>query len=93
MIIHDFNVQRVAVLPAEAYTPLVIHTDAELAFAIPAQFFEAIAMGQAKVIQCSRVVQKQQLPPGRFLNLRRKPPRCFIIKNALGFLAAEAAYH
>jgi len=42
MIIRDFNFARIAVAPDEANAPLVIDSDAVLAFAIATQCFQAV---------------------------------------------------
>jgi hypothetical protein len=93
MVIHNFHFKSIAALPAKTYPPLVIYAYAEMTLPVAAQGFQAIAMREPEIIQGARIIQEQQLAPGRSLNLRWKSPRRFIVENALGFLAGEAAYH
>jgi hypothetical protein len=92
MVVHNFHFKRILTLPAEANAPLVVHADAVLAFAVVLQGFQVVAVGRAQVIQAPRLMQQQQFPPRDALNLRRQPPRRFIIEQPLGFLARKAAY-
>ena len=93
MVIHNFHVQRVFALPAEANSPLVIDADAVLASAVVFQGFQVVAVRRAQVIQTPRLMQQQQFSSCRSLNLVRQAPRRFIVEQPLGFLAGEAAYH
>jgi hypothetical protein len=47
VIIHNFNVVSVACAPAEANAPLLVDSDAVLAFAVALQRFQQVAGGTA----------------------------------------------
>jgi hypothetical protein len=74
MVIDNFHVKSVFALPAEANPPLVVHTDAVLAFAVILQGFQMVAVRRAQVIQTPCLMQQQQFPSSRPLNLLRQPP-------------------
>src|SRR5438094_8261905 len=93
MVVHDFHVQRILALPAEANAPLVIDTDAVLPVPVALQRFKPISRRSAQISQAPGLVQQQQLSPSRPSNLRRQPPGRFVIEQPLGFWAGEAAYH
>ncbi len=58
MVVHNFHVERILTLPAEAYPPLVIHADAVLAFAVVLQGFQVVAVRRAQVIQAPRLIPR-----------------------------------
>jgi hypothetical protein len=51
VVINDLDLVRIAILPAEADPPLVIHADAVLPCSIAFELLEAIAWRDAKVIE------------------------------------------
>lgn len=91
MVVHNFHVQRIFAVPAEANPPLVIDADAVLAFAVVFQRFQMIAIRHAQIIQAARLIQQQQFPPRHALNLVRQPPGRFIVEQLFGFGAGKAA--
>ena len=91
MVVHNFHVQRIFALPAEANPPLVIDTDAVLPVPVALQRFKPISRWSAQILQAPGLVQQQQLSPSRPLNLRRQPPGRFVIEQPLSFRAGEAA--
>ena len=93
MAIHDFHVKRILALPAEANPPLVVHADAVLSCPVVLQAFQVVAIRDAQVIQTPRLMQNQQFPPCRALNLRRQSPRRFIVEQLFSLVARKAAYH
>lgn len=54
MIVHDRDIVRVAVLPANTDTPLIVGPNAVLASAIALEFFEAIAGRNAEIVELFR---------------------------------------
>ena len=81
MIIHDFDVMRLALYPAKADAPLVIDPDRVLPRAIATQSLQTIARRRAKVIQPSRIVEHQELAPNNALKRHETPDRA-ILKEA-----------
>ena len=75
MIIHDFHIGSIAILPPEAYTPLLIDPNAVLAGAIPFQQLQSIRWGNAKISKLARIVQHTEFSSSNFLNGLRQPAR------------------
>src|ERR1700737_916942 len=69
VIIDDFHVERVSILPLEAQTPLLVDPNAVLPLAIPLHCFEQIRRRNQEVAQICRTVQIFQLLACPLLNL------------------------
>jgi hypothetical protein len=82
VVIDNFDIEYVAILELETNTPLVVHPDAPLPFAISPQGFQAIARWRAKKIQRGRGVQLRQFAFGNCLNARKR----------LGLLPSNSAW-
>lgn len=93
MVVHNFHFEGVFALPAEAEAPLIVDADAVLASPVTFQCFQPVAGRSAQIVQAPRLVQQHQFPPRHLLDLRRQPPRCFIIEQSPGFRAGETANH
>jgi len=72
VVIRDFHIMHVAVMPFETNPPLIIDTDAALAFARRRQLFQAIGWRNTQIIQRLRVIQHPQLAEGNSLDFRRQ---------------------
>jgi len=67
VIVDDLDVERVAVIPAEADPPLIIDSDAMLTLPISREFFQAIPRRHFEVAQrVSRVQQEELNTEGEF---------------------------
>jgi hypothetical protein len=64
MIIHDFNVVGVTLVPKKADAPLVVDADAMLPFSIALQRFQTIARRSLQITQFGGEIQLPQLPLG-----------------------------
>jgi len=93
MIIYNFSVVRVFAVPAEAYPPLVIDSDAVLSRAIAFQGFQAVAGRQGQVAQFARAIKLRELPQGHTLNLRRQAVVTPPLPQPLCFPASEVGNH
>lgn len=77
MVIHNFHIKGISVLPLEANPPWVIHPDAVPAGAVTFHCFQMVAIRNPQIIQRPRLMQHQQFPPGHLLNCtgnRREDP-------------------
>jgi len=63
VVIHDLHVERIAILEAETYTPLVVHTDAPLPCAIMLQGFQPVRGRQAQILDTVSGVQLREPRP------------------------------
>jgi hypothetical protein len=61
VIVHDFYVPSVAVVPHETNPPLVIDSDAPLAVAIPRELFQAVSRWDSQILYASSLVQLCEL--------------------------------
>jgi len=66
VVVGDFNVERMAVFPDEAYPELVVDTDRVLAGPIPLQGLKPVARRYTQIHDISRRRQHCQLAPGSF---------------------------
>lgn len=64
MIIHDFNVVRVPILPPKTEAPLLIDPDAVLSMAVAPQSIEPVAGWHTQVIQVHDGIQHPQFTHG-----------------------------
>ena len=63
VVVHDLNLVGTVDLPDEAHPPLVVDTDAVLAFAVILQGLQVVARWNTQVIKHHHSVQLQQLAP------------------------------
>lgn len=61
MVVDDFNIAGIAVIPDKAQTKLIVESDAVLSHTISAQGFEPIARWRAQKIECCGAVELLQL--------------------------------
>jgi len=93
MVIDDRHVVGVAVPPGETNPPLVVHADTVLPGAIAAQFFQAIAGRDAKVVECLRGVDRDELAEHHPPQLGRVPANRLAGEEAFRVAVAEALDH
>lgn len=91
MIVGYLHVMGAILFPMEANAPLPVDADAVLAFAIPAQSFQAIPRNGSKYLQADCGIKHDQLPPGSFLQLRVHGPHSIAIEDTLCGRVLEAA--
>ena len=60
MIINNFDIIRMAILPFEAYPPLIVDPDAPLACSLANKLFQAVSRGDAKKFQSCRAMDLGQ---------------------------------
>jgi hypothetical protein len=62
VVIHDLNIVRVALMPAETDAPLVINPDAPSASAVAFQRLQPIPRENTQIFQPSGMMQHPQFP-------------------------------
>jgi len=92
MVIDDFNVARIAVLPAETDSPLLIDSNTVLTTPISGESFQAIARRDPQISKCIRRVQDQKLSQSHTLN-STESLRISSLKDLFSFPAAKPSYH
>ena len=56
VVIHDFDVINMTVAPCKANAPLVVYSDAVLAFAVTAELFKTIRGRHTQIVHADRSV-------------------------------------
>jgi hypothetical protein len=92
VIVNDFNIECLAVLPRKANPPLIVDADTVLSFAIAFQCFEAIVRWNLEIFKTSCLMQIQQLSTRDSLN-RSEPWNIPISKQLFGSGVAERTDH
>jgi hypothetical protein len=93
VVIDHFNVKGMSIEPAKADSPLTVHADAVLAFAIAAQSLQTIAGWAAKVVETRRGVQHHQLHASAFLQIARPTPHRPAAVQPFGVSASKGLNH
>jgi len=85
MVVHDLDVEGIAVAPAEADPVLVIYPDAVLAFAITLQGFQSVARRDTQVGHVRSGVQHLKFPSRHLADLGAEPTGGLIVEDFLRF--------
>jgi len=92
MVVHHFDLLRVAVLPGEADAILIVDPYAVLPTSISTESLEVVARERTQVVESLRCVQLRQLAlsdPGN----APKPPRRITLEQRLGVSIPEGPDH
>ena len=93
MVVCYFNIVRIVVVPAEAYTPLVVDANAPLAHTVAFQRLQAAAGKHGQVFQPTGIVQHTQLPQSHGLHGVIQPPGKPAVPDAFCLFAGKARDH
>lgn len=93
MIIHYFNVVRVASLPFKADTPLIVNPNTVLPQAVPGQFFQAIGRGDTQVFQSHSPMQHTQFAQRYLLYIGGQLVGTLAVEQLFGFFGLERPDH
>jgi hypothetical protein len=91
VVIDNFDVARVAVVPYETYSVLIIDSDTMLSESIAFQWLKPITR-QRKVVQCPRLMDRPEFSPRHVGDILKSWHR-FTIEDRLSLLVAEALDH
>ena len=72
MIINEFHVIRIAVVPRKADSPLIIYADTALTSSFSNKHFKTVARRKSHILQDTSVMQHSQLSKRHSSNVRRK---------------------
>jgi len=50
MVVHDFNVNGIAIHPSKAYSPLIVDPNAVLSFSVSPQRFQPVRRWNSQVV-------------------------------------------
>jgi hypothetical protein len=75
MVIDDFNVIGIPVLPSKADAPPIIDADAVLSHAFPFKRFESIGRWNSQIPESLSLAQHPEFPESDALDVSGEPPR------------------
>jgi hypothetical protein len=93
MVVHDFYVVNVSLLPNEADAPLIVDADAVLANSIAFESFQSVARGHSQIHEALSVVQHPQFPTGYPLHLAWQLPGPLPSPDLFRRTASEGSDH
>lgn len=93
MIIYDFDLFRIILLPDKADSPLVINPQAMLSLASPFQGFQPIGRRKTQILQINRGVECVQSHERSLLNIGWELPHELAIEDFLRISIAKRANH
>ncbi|GHC96037.1 hypothetical protein GCM10019060_25640 [Novosphingobium pokkalii] len=85
MIVDDFDIVSVSVLPDETYAPLHVNGNGMLACAIAAQGVKAVGWRVAQVVECACAVEHAQFVQGSILDFAWQFAATLAVPDFLGF--------
>jgi hypothetical protein len=92
MVVDDFNLKDMAIIPAETNSPLVIHSNAVLPFPVTLESFEPICRRNSEIIQTFGSIQHRELAKGD-RDDRIEPTRLSPLPKVASLFAPEAINH
>jgi hypothetical protein len=93
MVVNNLYVERIALLPSETNSPLVVDTDTPLTFAISVQLFELVAWRDSEVLQPLGCIQDLEFELHPTLDVDWESSGPFATENLLGFSVCEVPDH
>jgi len=93
MVVGDFNVACVAIVPAKTDTPLIVDANTVPVFSVATEGFEMITRGNSQGFQLCRRGNETELVQCALLNVAGKLLRVAALENFGRFFATEALYH
>src|SRR5271157_2320100 len=93
VVIHDFDLFGVRVSPEETNSPLIIDSNAVLAFPVFFKPFKAISRQGGQIGQVHACGQRQKFSASRTLNIKGQLFRMASLKDSLSLGIAKTYYH
>lgn len=93
VIVNDSYIRRLAVLPAETYTPLVVDADAPLPGAVAAQLLQTVAGRDAQFLDPADGINELELATGNHLDFLRKATHVQTVKHRCRGFVGEGLNH
>jgi len=93
VVIYYLNIIGITILPGEAYSPLIVHTDTPLPFSVTGQFLQVICWWNTEKVYGGGAMNHRELSHGHTMNAlleSRRVPSC---KYLFRFLTFEGLYH
>jgi len=97
VIVRDFDLFGISILPLKAYAILLVDANTVLADSIPAQSLKTIARRDREISEIANTVELIKLTPSdrpqRFRTPRARRSRIGPVKDIFGPAIGERAYH
>jgi hypothetical protein len=93
MVINNFDIIGMAVLPVEAYPPLIVDPDAPLAFSLADKLFQTVSRGYAKKFQICCAMDLGQFAKGRPMYVLRQSGCKCALEDLFRIFAAKSLDH
>jgi hypothetical protein len=93
VIIDNLDLERIAVPPPEADSPLVVDANTVLACSAPAQFLQPIARRHTKIVKRLSGIECDELSEHHALKLRGEPSHACPREQSLGIAVGEGRDH
>ncbi len=92
MIIHNFNICRIPVVPDKADPELIVNANAVLPLPVPVQCFEPIPRDRGEIAQFACLIDLNQLAPRDSFDGLKSPDE-LILKELIGIGIAKRTDH
>lgn len=93
MVVHDFDMVRIALMPAKADAPLVVNADAVLAFSVAFERFQPVRRRNPQLIEIGDVIEHAQFTARDVLDIARQAARRRTCPDFLDFLVGKGVNH
>jgi hypothetical protein len=90
VVIDDPNIVSVASLPAKADPPLLVDSNAVLAFAVSGERFQSVRWRYPKVVEINGLAEHGEFVEGTLLDVLRQTPRTLLIPYLFRFCIRKA---
>jgi len=93
VIVHDLNLVRAALRPAETDPPLIVEANAVLTSTVPTESLQPVPWRDSEILEPSRRIELSQLPKRNTLEVWTELPDGLAGEQPLGIPVAEAPNH
>ena len=93
MVVNDFDLTRIAVLPSKTNAPLIVDPDTVLPSTLSAKLLESVSGRDAQILEDLRGIDDHQLAQHCVLELARISANPLPLEEPLGVPIAEAPDH
>jgi len=93
MVVHDLDIARVSVAPAETDSPSIIDANAVLTDAVGTESLETIARRRSQIIEPTGRIDRQELRPRATLYLHGQAAHGVTREDSRGQLVRETLDH
>jgi len=93
MIINNFNIRRMSVLPFKYNTPLIVNPDTIIILSVSGELFQPVGWRDPQIWYRNGVVQHPEFPSPGLLNFKRKFCRSSASPDFFSFFRTKGLDH